>query len=175
MRGSDPDAALYWLARMLQAGEDPRFIARRIAILASEDIGMADPHAITVAAAAYAIVERIGMPEAQLTLGQAAVYMATAPKSNASAKAIWAAMADVKEGRTIPVPRHLRDGHYAGGKRLGNGVGYKYAHDYADAYVQQDYLGVDRTYYEPTDHGAEADVAARMAERRARVAPEQTG
>ena len=167
MRGSDPDAAVYWVARMLQAGEDPRFIARRIAILASEDIGNADPHAIQVAAAAYAIVERIGMPEAQLTLGQAAIYMATAPKSNASAKAIWAAMSDVKEGRTIPVPRHLRDGHYPGGKRLGNGVGYQYAHDDPRGYVEQDYLGVDKTYYVPTDRGHEAAMAKRMASLRA--------
>ena len=130
MRGSDPDAAVYWVARMLEAGEDPRFIARRIAILASEDIGNADPQAMVVAAAAYDIVERIGMPEAQLTLGQAAIYMATAPKSNASAMAIWAAMADVREGRTIPVPKHLRDAHYTGRKRLGHGAGYQYAHDF---------------------------------------------
>ena len=171
MRGSDPDAAVYWVARMLQAGEDPRFIARRIAILASEDIGNADPHAIQVAAAAYAITERVGMPDCQLTLGQAAIYMATAPKSNASAKAIWAAMSDVKEGRTIPVPRHLRDGHYAGGKRLGNGVGYKYAHDDPRGYVEQDYLGVDKTYYTPTDRGHEGEIAARMAALRGRVTP----
>ena len=117
MRGSDPDAAVYWVARMLQAGEDPRFIARRIAILASEDIGNADPRALQIGAAAYDVVEKIGMPECQLTLGQAAIYMACAPKSNASAKAIWSAMSDVKEGRTIPVPRHLRDGHYKGSKR----------------------------------------------------------
>src|SRR5271170_296275 len=109
MRGSDPDAAVYWVARMLEAGEDPRFIARRIAILASEDIGNADPRALIVAAAAFDVVEKIGMPEAQLTLSQAAIYMATAPKSNASAKAIWAAMADVREGRTLPVPKHLKD------------------------------------------------------------------
>ena len=163
MRGSDPDAAVYWLARMLQAGEDPRFIARRIAILASEDIGNADPQAIQVAAAAFDIVEKVGMPEAQLTLGQAAIYMATAPKSNASATAIWSAMADVKEGRTLPVPRHLRDGHYPGGKRLGNGVGYQYAHDHPNGYVEQDYLGVDRTYYTPTDRGFESDIIARLA------------
>ena len=163
MRGSDPDAAVYWVARMLAAGEDPRFIARRIAILASEDIGNADPQAIQVAAAAYAVVERIGMPEAQLTLGQAAIYMATAPKSNASAMAIWSAMSDVKEGRTIPVPRHLRDGHYAGGKRLGRGVGYQYAHDDPRGYVEQDYLGVDKTYYVPTDRGHEGEMARRMA------------
>jgi putative ATPase len=171
MRGSDPDAAVYWVARMLAAGEDPRFIARRIAILASEDIGNADPHAIQVAAAAYQITERVGMPECQLTLGQAAIYMATAPKSNASAKAIWSAMSDVKEGRTIPVPRHLRDGHYAGGKRLGNGVGYKYAHDDPRGYVDQDYLGVDKTYYVPTDRGHEGEMARRMAELRGPAEP----
>jgi putative ATPase len=166
MRGSDPDAAIYWVARMLEAGEDPRFIARRIAILASEDIGNADPQAIVVAAAAFDIVEKIGMPEAQLTLGQAAIYMATAPKSNASAKAIWSAMSDVKEGRTIPVPRHLRDGHYSGSKRLGSGVGYKYAHDYPGGHVEQDYLGVDKSYYSPTDRGYEAQIKQRMEQLR---------
>jgi putative ATPase len=169
MRGSDPDAAIYWVARMLEAGEDPRFIARRIAILASEDIGNADPQAIVVAAAAFDIVEKIGMPEAQLTLGQAAIYMATAPKSNASALAIWAAMSDVKEGRTIPVPRHLRDGHYSGSKRLGSGVGYKYAHDFPGGHVDQDYLGVDKTYYTPTDRGYEATILQRMKELNAKV------
>jgi putative ATPase len=164
MRGSDPDAAVYWVARMLEAGEDPRFIARRIAILASEDIGNADPQALVVASAAFNIVEKVGMPEAQLTLGQAAIYMATAPKSNASAKAIWAAMTDVREGRTLPVPRHLRDGHYAGSKRLGSGIGYKYAHDFEGGCVQQDYLGVDRPYYTPTDRGYEAQILQRMKE-----------
>jgi putative ATPase len=162
MRGSDPDAAVYWVARMLEAGEDPRFIARRIAILASEDIGNADPQAIVIASAAFNLVEKIGMPEAQLTLGQAAIYMATAPKSNASAKAIWEAMTDVREGRTIPVPRHLRDGHYAGSKQLGNGVGYKYAHDFEGGFVEQDYLGVDKTYYTPTDRGFEAHIKERL-------------
>src|SRR5438477_1455281 len=135
MRGSDPDAAVYWVARMLEAGEDPRFIARRIAILASEDIGNADPNAIQVAAAAFDIVEKIGMPEAQLTLGQAAIYMATAPKSNASAMAIWDAMKDVREGRTLPVPMHLKDTHYKGSKRLGHGQGYQYAHDFEGGFV----------------------------------------
>ncbi|HWE96268.1 MAG TPA: hypothetical protein VG269_20055, partial [Tepidisphaeraceae bacterium] len=163
MRGSDPDAAVYWVAMMLEAGEDPRFIARRIAILASEDIGNADPRALMVAAAAYDVVERIGMPEAQLTLSQAAIYMATAPKSNASANAIWSAMSDVREGRTVPVPVHLRDGHYKGSKRLGHGKGYKYAHDYEGGFVRQEYLGVDKTYYEPTDRGYEAVIAQRMA------------
>lgn len=155
MRGSDPDAAIYWLARMLVAGEDPMFIARRIAILASEDIGNADPRAIQVAAAAYDITHRIGMPEAQLTLAQAVIYMATAPKSNASTVAIGEAMKDVKEGRTIPVPKHLRDGHYAGAKKLGNAVGYKYAHNSPTGFVDQDYLGVDKTYYRPTERGYE--------------------
>jgi putative ATPase len=162
MRGSDPDAAVYWVARMLEAGEDPRFIARRIAILASEDIGNADPNALVVAAAAFDVVERIGMPEAQLTLGQAAIYMATAPKSNASAMAIWGAMSDVREGRTLPVPKHLKDTHYKGSKRLGHGQGYQYAHDHEGGYVKQDYLGVEKTYYTPTDRGFEAEIAKRM-------------
>jgi putative ATPase len=168
MRGSDPDAAIYWVARMLEAGEDPRFIARRIAILASEDIGNADPNALLIAAAAYELVTKIGMPEAQLTLGQAAIYMATAPKSNASAMAIWDAMKDVREGRTIPVPRHLRDQHYKGATKLGNGAGYKYAHDYEGGYVEQDYLGVDKTYYTPTDRGFEAELTRRLAEQKGR-------
>ncbi len=158
MRGSDPDAAVYWVAKMLEAGEDPRFVARRIAILASEDVGNADPRAIMVAAAAYDIVERIGMPECQLTLAQAAIYMATTPKSNASAKAIWAAMADVREGRTIPVPKHLRDSHYAGAQRLGQGQGYQNPHDADKGYVAQEYLGVDKTYYTPADRGYEAAI-----------------
>jgi putative ATPase len=162
MRGSDPDAAVYWVARMLEAGEDPRFIARRIAILASEDIGNADPRALLVAAAAYDVVEKIGMPEAQLTLSQAAIYMATAPKSNASATAIWSAMSDVREGRTIPVPKHLKDTHYKGAARMGHGQGYQYAHDFAGGFVRQDYLGVDKTYYQPTDRGYEAEIAKRL-------------
>jgi putative ATPase len=164
MRGSDPDAAVYWVARMLAAGEDPRFIARRIAILASEDIGNADPRAIQVAAAAYEIVERIGMPEAQLTLAQAAIYMATAPKSNASARAIWAAMKDVKEGRTITVPKHLKDAHYLAAKRLGHGEGYQYPHDAPKGFIEQEYLGVDKLYYEPTDRGYEQEVRKAMQE-----------
>lgn len=155
MRGSDPDAAIYWLARMLVAGEDPLFIARRIAIMASEDIGNADPRAMQVAASAYEITHRIGMPECQLTLAQAAIYMATAPKSNATATAIWTAMKDVREGRTVPVPKHLRDGHYAGAKKLGNATGYQYAHNSSTGFVDQDYLGVDVTYYTPTERGYE--------------------
>jgi putative ATPase len=162
MRGSDPDAAVYWVARMLEAGEDPRFIARRIAILASEDVGNADPRAISVASACFDIVERVGMPEARITLSQAAIYMATAPKSNASYVAINEAIADVREGRTIPVPRHLRSTAYGGSARLGHGKGYKYAHDYEGGFVDQDYLGVDKTYYRPTDRGYEAHIAERM-------------
>jgi putative ATPase len=180
MRGSDPDAAIYWVARMLEAGEDPRFIARRIAILASEDIGNADPQALQVAAAAFDVVEKIGMPEAQLTLAQAAIYMATAPKSNASAMAIWTAMEDVREGRTLPVPKHLKDTHYLGSKRLGHGKGYKYAHDFAGGVIDQDYLGVDNTYYTPTDRGYEATIGQRLSEWRRmmqqnRAESDQTG
>jgi putative ATPase len=170
MRGSDPDAAVYWVARMLEAGEDPRFVARRIAILASEDIGNADPRAISVAAAAFDIVEKIGMPEAQITLSQAAIYMATAPKSNASYMAINKAMSDVREGRTLPVPKHLKDTHYGGSARLGHGKGYKYAHDFQGGFVEQDYLGVDIIYYEPTDRGYEAQIRQRMESLRNRQA-----
>ncbi|MGB7158675.1 MAG: hypothetical protein WBD40_11450, partial [Tepidisphaeraceae bacterium] len=162
MRGSDPDAAVYWVARMLEAGEDPRFIARRIAILASEDIGNADPRAISVAAAMFDIVEKVGMPEARIPLAQAAIYMATAPKSNASYVAINKAMADVREGRTLPVPVHLKDGSAGAGARLGHGKGYKYAHDYEGGFVEQDYLGVDNIYYEPTDRGYEAQIRERL-------------
>jgi putative ATPase len=147
---------------MLEAGEDPRFIARRVAILASEDIGNADPRAISVAAAAFDIVEKIGMPEAQLTLSQAVIYMATAPKSNASAKAIWAAAKDVKEGRTLPVPKHLKDTHYRGAKRLGHGEGYRYSHDFPGGIVEQDYLGVDKVYYDPVNRGYEAEIRQRL-------------
>ncbi len=162
MRGSDPDATAYWLAKMLTAGEDPRFIARRIAILASEDIGNADPRAITVAAAAFDITEKIGMPECQLTLAQAAIYMACAPKSNASAKAIWAAMADVQENRTLPVPKHLRNAPHPGmAEQFGYSKGYQYSHDHPGAVSpDQDYLGVDKTYYTPTDRGYEKHIAA---------------
>jgi putative ATPase len=174
MRGSDPDAAVYWVARMLEAGEDPRFIARRIAILASEDIGNADPQAIQVAAAAYDIVERIGMPEAQITLSQAAIYMATAPKSNASYLAISKAMTDVREGRTIPVPVHLKDTHYQGSKRLGHGQGYQYPHDFEGGVIGQDYLGVDVIYYTPTDRGYEAEIKRRLDEWRKRIQRDDT-
>ncbi len=155
VRGSDPDAAIYWLAKMLHAGEDPMFIARRIAILASEDIGNADPRAISVAASCYEIVHRIGLPEARITLAQATTYLATAPKSNASYAAINQAMTDVKTGRTVPVPRHLRSGAYSGAKQLGNATDYQYAHNSEAGFVDQTYLGVEKTYYEPVDRGYE--------------------
>lgn len=155
MRGSDPDAAVYWLARMLEAGEDPRFIARRIAICAAEDVGNAAPLALVLANAAVQTTLFVGLPECQLPLAQAAIYIACSPKSNASAMAIWAAASDVKHGRTIPVPRHLRDTHYQSAKRLGHGEGYQYAHDSPDGMVAQDYLGVEKTYYRPTDRGHE--------------------
>ena len=169
MRGSDPDASVYWVARMLEAGEDPRFIARRIAILASEDVGNADANAIVVAMAAWQAAERIGMPECQLSLGQAAIYMACAPKSNASAQAIWQAMADVREGRTIPVPKHLRDASIKASRRVVGGIGdarYVNPHGDASGYVDQEYLGVDKTYYNPTDRGDEARFARRLRELR---------
>ncbi len=162
MRGSDPDATVYWLAKMIVAGEDPRFIARRIAILASEDIGNADPRAISVAAAAFEITERIGLPECQLTLAQAAIYMACAPKSNASAMAIWSAMSDVKENRTVPVPYHLRNAPHPKMKELyGHSEGYQYSHKYKGGISpDQDYLGVDKNYYTPTDRGYEKHITA---------------
>jgi putative ATPase len=162
MRGSDPDAAVYWLAKMLVAGEDPLFVARRIAILASEDIGNADPRAISVAAAAYDIVERIGMPECQLTLAQAAIYMACAPKSNRSAMAIWEATEDVKSNRTLPVPKHLRNAPHPGMKdQFGASVGYQYSHDFKGGVSpDQDYLGVNKNYYTPTERGYEKHITA---------------
>ncbi len=160
MRGSDPDATVYWLARMLEAGEDPRFVARRIAICAAEDVGNADPMALVLANAAVQTTIFVGLPECQLPLAQAAIYIACAPKSNASAMAIWTAASDVKKGRTIPVPRHLRDTHYKSAKRLGHGEGYQYAHDHPDGMVAQDYLGVDKTYYTPTDRGHEKEMGA---------------
>jgi putative ATPase len=165
MRGSDVDAALHWLARMLVAGEDPRFIARRIVIFASEDVGMADPTALLVATAAAQAVALIGLPEAQLNLAQAVVHMATAPKSNAVTRGIGAAIEDVRAGRGGTVPRHLRDAHYPGSKGLGHGVGYRYPHDDPHGVVPQQYPPDDvvgRDYYEPTTHGSERAVAERV-------------
>ncbi len=161
MRGSDPDATVYWLARMIVGGEDPRFIARRIAICAAEDVGNADPMATVLASAAVQIAEFVGLPEAQLALAQAAIYIACAPKSNASAKAIWDAISDIKAGRTIPVPAHLRDSHYRGAKKLGHGTGYKYPHNSPAGFVIQDYLGQDsgKKYYQPKNLGQEKNIA----------------
>lgn len=162
MRGSDPDAALYWLAKMVVAGEDPRFIARRICILAAEDIGLADPQALVLSVAAHHAVEFIGWPEGELVLAEATVYCATAPKSNASAKGIWSAKADVESGRTLAVPDHLKDTHYKGAERLGHGKGYKYAHDFAGHVVAQEHLPEPKQYYEPSDQGFEVRVKERM-------------
>ena len=165
MRGSDPDAAVYYLAKMLYAGEDVKFIARRIMILASEDIGNADPQAICVAAAAAQEVERVGMPESQIILAQAVTYMACAPKSNAAVNAIFAAMNSVKRTRTT-VPAHLQDAHYGGHEQLGHGVGYKYAHDYPNHFVRQQYLPTEilgEKYYEPGDIGYEKQMKERLA------------
>jgi putative ATPase len=170
MRGSDPDAAVYWLARMLESGTDPRFVARRLVILASEDVGNADPQALMVATAAWQAVESVGLPECQLNLSQAVLYLATAPKSNAATMAIGAAREDVQKNRTLPVPKHLRDSHYRGAKQFGHGAGYQYAHDGEGGFVVQDYLGVDRTYYEPTDRGFEAEIRKRIEEWKRRKA-----
>ncbi len=183
VRGSDPDAALYWLAKMIHAGEDPRFIARRLVICAAEDVGLADPMALVLAQAAVQAAEFIGWPEARIPLAEATIYAATAPKSNSSILAIDAALADVRQGRTLPVPEHLRDAHYAGAERLGHGVGYQYAHAHPDHFVAQDYLGADRRYYEPTEQGFERKIRERvekwrqqfMAARAAAPAPPAPG
>jgi putative ATPase len=169
VRGSDPDAALYWLARMLEGGEDVRFLARRLVILASEDVGNADPGGLPLAVAAAQACELVGLPECQLTLAQAVTYLACAPKSNAATVGIAEARRDVREGRLLPVPVHLRDSHYGGAKRLGHGAGYQYAHDAPDALAAQDYLGVEREYYRPVDRGFERDLAARLEAIRARL------
>ena len=162
MRGSDPDAALYWLAKMIHAGEDPRFIARRIIICAAEDVGLADPMALVLANACLAAAEFVGWPEARIPLAEATIYIATANKSNSAYLAIDAALEDVRSGRTIAVPEHLRDSHYSGAKKLGHGKGYEYAHDGKDHFVAQDYLGVDKTYYEPTEQGVEKKIKERV-------------
>jgi putative ATPase len=170
IRGSNPQAGLFWLARMLESGDDARFIARRLVILASEDIGMADPNALVVAVAAASALEHVGLPEAQLNLAQAVVYLATAPKSNRVALAIWAAREDIQRGVNSEVPAHLRDGHYEGAKEFGHGVGYVYPHDDPSGWVDQQYLPDPSTgsperkgdYYEPTNHGTEQAIAERM-------------
>jgi putative ATPase len=170
IRGSDVDAALHYLARMLAAGEDPRFVARRLMILASEDIGMADPTALPMAVAAAQTVALIGMPEAQLTLAHATVHLATAPKSNAVTTALSAAIGDIRAGKAGQVPAHLRDGHYSGAARLGHAQGYRYPHEDPDGVVPQQYppdevRGTD--YYRPTSHGAEREIAGRLEKLRA--------
>lgn len=161
IRGSDPDAGLYWLARMVEAGEDPRFIARRLVILASEDVGMADPSALVVAEAASRAVDHVGLPEAGLNLAQAVVHLATAPKSNRVASAWWQAQADVQQRPADPVPAHLRDASYRSAHRLGHGVGYRYPHDDPRGWLEQEYRPeglTDRVYYRPSTHGREADL-----------------
>jgi putative ATPase len=167
MRGSDPDAALYWLAKMIHAGEDPRFIARRIVICAAEDVGLADPMALVLANTALQVSEFVGWPEARIPLAEATVYIATANKSNSAYLAIDAALEDVRSGRTLPVPEHLRDTHYAGAERLGHGKGYEYAHDHPGHFVAQDYLGADKHYYEPTEQGVEKKIKERVEKWRA--------
>ena len=160
MRGSDPDATVYWLARMIAGGEDPRFIARRIAVCAAEDVGNADPMATVLASAAAQISEFVGLPEAQLHLAQAAIYVACAPKSNAAASAIWKAVAEVKSETTIPVPKHLKDSHYPGAKKAGFCADYKYPHNFDDGFVAQEYLPADmkKKYYQPKERGYEKNI-----------------
>ena len=165
MRGSDPDAAVYYLARMLYAGEDVKFIARRIMICAAEDVGNADPQALTVAVSAAQAVERIGMPEAQIILSQAVLYVATAPKSNSACNAVFEAMDAVKNQRSMPVPAHLQDSHYGGSAKLGHGIGYKYAHNYPNHYVKQQYLpdGMEeQVFYHPSENGYESKIGEHM-------------
>jgi putative ATPase len=174
MRGSDPDAAVYWLARMLEAGEDARFIARRLVIFASEDVGMADPHALLVAVAAAQAVEHVGLPEAQLNLSQAAVHLATAPKSNRAAVAIWDARAAVRDGDVGEVPAHLRDAHYQSASTIGHGVGYEYPHSHESGWVEQQYLPDEltgRRWYQPSTHGFEKEIDERMKSRRPNTEP----
>ncbi|MGH7991759.1 MAG: replication-associated recombination protein A, partial [Limisphaerales bacterium] len=175
MRGSDPDAALYWLAKMIHAGEDPRFIARRIVICAAEDVGLADPMALVLANAALSASEFVGWPEARIPLAEATIYIATANKSNSSICAIDAALDDVKSGRTLAVPEHLRDSHYSGAKKLGHGADYKYAHDGKEHFVAQDYLGADKIYYEPTEQGVEKKIKERVEKWRAHFAETRKG
>lgn len=175
MRGSDPDAALYWLAKMLHAGEDVRFIARRVVICASEDVGLADSHALRVAVAAQQAVEFVGMPEARIPLAHAVIYVATAPKSNRAYVAIDAALEDVKRGRTLAVPKHLRGGGYGGAKKLGHGVGYQYSHDSEEGFVPQAYLPEGRRYYEPSGNGMEGKIRERLEYWRRRFEEEVGG
>ena len=161
VRGSDVDAALYWLAKMIHAGEDPRFISRRMMILAAEDVGLADPMALVLAVAAHQAAEFVGWPEARIPIAEAVIYLATAHKSNSAICAIDAALEDVRSGRTLAVPEHLRDAHYEGAKRLGHGEGYQYAHDHPGHFAAQDHLGAARRYYEATEQGVEKKIKER--------------
>jgi putative ATPase len=163
IRGSDVDAALYWLAKMIHAGEDPRFITRRMLISAAEDVGLADPMALVLATAAHQTAEFIGWPEARIPISEAVIYLATANKSNSAYRAIDAALEDVRNGRTLAVPNHLRDGGGGAKKRLGRGEGYEYAHAHEGHFVAQDYLGAQRQYYEPTEQGTEKKIKDRLA------------
>jgi putative ATPase len=162
MRGSDPDAAIYWMAKMLYAGEEARFIARRVCILAAEDVGNADPLALVLANAALQISEFVGMPEARIPLAQAVTYVACAPKSNASYMALEKATQDIKENKVQEVPDHLKDASYRAAEKLGHGVGYKYSHDYPGHFVEQEYMPNKTRYYEPTDLGHEAKIKERL-------------
>lgn len=173
IRGSDVDAAIYWLAKMLEGGEDIRFITRRLIISASEDIGNADPHALSLAVSCMQACEMIGLPECQLTLSQTVAYLACAPKSNAATVAIGEARADIREGRVEPVPTHLRDSHYGGAKDLGHGEGYQYAHNAPDGIAAQSYLAIDREYYRPVPRGFEATLQKRVEVYRKRLRGEE--
>ncbi len=175
MRGSDPDAAIYWLARMLEAGEDPRFLARRIMIAAAEEVGNADPMALVLAQSAAATTEFVGLPECRIPLAQAVTYIALAPKSNSAIKAIDAALADVRSHSVLPVPVSLKDSHYRGAAQLGHGEGYQYSHNFPGGFVPDDYLGVDRRYYEPVDRGVEAEMSKRLETYRAARAERRGG
>ena len=162
MRGSDPDATLYWLAKMIHAGEDPRFIARRIIVHAAEDVGLADPMALVLANAAFQAAEFIGWPEARIPIAEAAIYIACANKSNSVIKAIDAALNDVRTGNILPVPPHLKDSHYSGAEKLNHGKDYKYVHDFPNHFIPQDYLGEKKCFYEPTEQGVEKKIKARV-------------
>jgi putative ATPase len=169
MRGSDPNAALYWLAKMIVAREDPRFIARRLVICAAEDVGLADPMALVLANNARQVAEFVGLPEAQIPLAEATIYVATANKSNSACAAIAAAIKDVEMNRTVPVPKHLRDPHYKGAAKLGYGTGYKSPHDYPGNFVVQEYLGANKTFYTPTSQGVEVKIKERLEKWRSQI------
>lgn len=173
IRGSDVDASLYWLARAIESGEEIRFLTRRLVILASEDIGNADPQALVLAVAAMQACEFVGLPECQLTLSQTVIYLSLAPKSNSATTAIGAAREEVRSGKLIAVPNHLRDGHYPGSKQLGHGAGYAYAHDHEEGVAAQDYLGVDRQFYKPVERGHEVELARRYEELQRKLKPRQ--